>query len=111
MTLVTYMTLLASVMALACAIGACIVAVRLLLLSRSTSSHGLSVRLSEIESTIEALSARLKGLNSRVAMQILREKRRAPEAETEPESPLDLEAEQKRQRDELNSQLARGFQP
>lgn len=114
MTLITYTMLLACVMALLLSIGALLVAVRLLLLSRSTSSHGLSVRLSEVESTCEALTARLRGLNSRISMQLLREKRRASTEPTEnddPQAPPDAEAEAKRIRDELNAQLAeRKFQ-
>jgi hypothetical protein len=111
MTLPILLTLLASVMALLLSIGALLVALRLLLLSRSTSSAGLSVRLGEVESTQEALTARLKGLNSRVSMFLLRERRRESTEPTDEAPPRDLEAEQKATRDRLNSLLAQQRKP
>lgn len=106
MTLNTVLTLLACVTALLLSIGALVVAVHSWRLSNSRSSVALSARVSEIESTTEALTAKVKGLNSRLSMQLLREKRLAQTAETEQSEPEDADAAAKRVRDDLNSSLA-----
>lgn len=96
---ITYTTLLGSATALLCAIGACVVALRSLRLSRASSSSKLSVRLTEIESTIEALSIAHRNLRSRLNMQSARAKAR--ESEPIDDNPASVRAE-------LNSQLALG---
>jgi hypothetical protein len=110
MTPLTLATLLASVMALLVSIGALLVAVRLLLLCRSTSSVALSARVSEIESTIEAVTTRLKGMNSRLSMQILRARRQDVMEPTETPPPT-AEDQAQADRDRLNSQLANRMRP
>ena len=102
MTLTTFMTLLASVMALALSTGVCLVVVRLLRQSRLSSSAALSARLSETESALELLTTQVKGIRSRLSMQSLREKRRESTEQTEtlPEDVAQAD------RDRLNSQLA-----
>jgi len=111
MTPIIILTLSASAMALLLSIGALFVAVRSWLLCNSRSSVALSARVTEIESTIEAVTARLKGINSRLSMQLLRERRREPTEPIEEPPPRDLEAEQKATRDRLNNLLAIGKKP
>lgn len=101
----TVLTLWASATALLLSIGAFVVAVLSWRLSRSRSSAVLSARVSELESANEAHIARLKGLNSRLSMILLRERRRESTEPTETAAP-DPEAEQQAQRDRLNSLLA-----
>lgn len=108
MTSITYMTWLACGMALPASIGACFVAYRSLHLCRTTSAARLSARLTELESTIEALTVAHRNLRSRLNMQSHRAKRPEPTEpieETAPRStdPDDIAASV---RAELNGELA-----
>lgn len=105
MTWLTYTTLLASGMALALSIGACVVAIRSWLQSRLTLSSTLYAELTEVKSTVEALTLNLARLRSRVTMMKNRES--TPES-TRPIEPVDEAAAAADTRAQLNDALARG---
>lgn len=102
MSWITYLTLSASAMALLLSTGACIVAVRSWLQSRSRSSSVLLQRLSDVEAGIDHLQLNLGRLRSRMNMQKAREKLpESTEQIDEGRDPADTRAA-------LNDQLARG---
>lgn len=106
MSWTTFGTLLVSVMALVASIGACVVAALSWRQSQSKSSSTLFARLTEIESTTEALSQNLHRLRSRVNALKFRDNGHASTAPTEPVDAAQLAAQT---RAELNDQLARGL--
>ena len=102
MTVITLTTLLASGMALALSIGACVVAALSWHQSRSRASSMLLSRLTEAESALEAVTLNLRKLQSRVTMLKHRGTLQELPAATEPEpDPEEV-------RRALNDQLARG---
>lgn len=98
-----FATLLVSVMALAASIGAFAVAVRSWRLSQSRQSSTLFVQLTELQSTVEALSQNLHRLRSRVNQWKYRDNSRASTEPTEAPA-VDDAAEIRAQ---LNDRLAR----
>ena len=107
MSPLTLTTLLASAMALALSIGACVVAALSWRQSLSRSSSTLLSRLTEAESTIEGLTLNLRRLQSRVTMLRHRGVLQDATAPTEAE-PLDEAESAAQTRAALNDQLARG---
>ena len=102
MSSTTFTLLLVSNTALLLSIGACIVAVLSWLRYRSTSSARLSARLSEIESTLEALSAALKNVRAARNMAAHRARQSSSEfSEGQPSTVIDPKLEERREGDRL----------
>lgn len=76
-----------TLLALCISTFAAAVALRSLALSRSSRLSVLSTRLSEVEGSVDAIAASIRGLKSRIGMQEVRARRRAQDGpEVDPET-------------------------
>lgn len=103
MTWVTFTALLVSSMALLASIGACIAGFRLWLQFRSTSAAKQSQRLTEIEQTVEELSAQMRNFRSARNMA----SHRARQASRESSEPSQPDSDERARLNELAAQRAR----
>lgn len=112
MTLLTFTTLWVSSTGLALSIGASFVALRSLRRFQLSSAGRLSERLTELESTVEALSGQIRNIRSARNMAAHRARKSQPEADAAAGAPETVDDDaRERERAEMNNLVATGANP